>query len=65
MEQRSRSWPWTNLALDPVTGTNLIAIVMGWGDGLYATRTGYDADGVSACLATNFRVIDLTVLTES
>lgn len=52
------TWSWANVVLDPATGLNVAAFSTGFGDGLYATYAGYDADGRLAALATDFGLFE-------
>jgi hypothetical protein len=57
--QRSlvRTWGWADMALDSVTGLNLVAFSSGFGDGFYASFWGYDEGGTVCRLTTDFRVL--------
>jgi Protein of unknown function (DUF4241) len=46
-----------NLAVDPVSGANLIAFSAGLGDGAYASFWGFDKSGELCCLVTDFGVL--------
>jgi hypothetical protein len=50
------TWDWANICLDKSTQANIIAFSSGWGDGLYATYFGYDADNNLVCVVTDFNV---------
>lgn len=54
---RSQGWDYANIALDDVDGLNLILFASGWGDGIYASYWGFDADGAPLCLVTDFGVL--------
>jgi hypothetical protein len=41
-------------------GANLIAFSSGYGDGMYATYAGFDADGQVSVAVTDFNVIPVT-----
>lgn len=49
---------WFDLRLDEKTGLNIALFTSGWGDGIYASYWGFDADGGLACLVTDLRVLD-------
>lgn len=46
-----------NVTLDEASGVNLIMVESGWGDGVYASYWGYDAEGEPVCLVTDFSVL--------
>ncbi|MEE1756990.1 DUF4241 domain-containing protein [Streptomyces sp. SP18CS02] len=51
---------WSNgphLITAPDTGHNLVAFTSGWGDGVYPTWVGRDADGAITCFVTDFFVV--------
>jgi hypothetical protein len=48
---------WANVVLDANTGTNVVAFQSGFGDGVYATYWGYDAEGGLICLAIDFDLL--------
>lgn len=45
------------ITLNDVMGGNLVMFSSGWGDGCYGSYFGYAADGVLACLITDFGVL--------
>jgi hypothetical protein len=49
---------WTNFVLESVSGLNLVACESGWGDGLYGTFFGLDAENEPLCLLTDFGVVE-------
>jgi hypothetical protein len=53
------TWSWANVELDPASGLNLVCFHAGFGDGLYASYFGLDAQGAPACLVTDFAVVAL------
>lgn len=54
---RAQSWDYANITLDDANGSNLVLFASGWGDGVYASYWGYDADGAPVCLVTDFSVL--------
>jgi hypothetical protein len=56
MEKTYRhTWSWLNMNLG---NGNLIAFSSGFGDGLYATYAGFDAQGDLTVVVTDFMVVD-------
>jgi hypothetical protein len=53
----AQKWDYADIALNDKTGANLIMFASGWGDGVYASYWGYDADGALACLVTDFSIL--------
>jgi hypothetical protein len=51
---RTESWDYANVALDEVSGLNVVMFSSGWGDGVFASYWGYDASGAPVCLVTDF-----------
>ena len=47
------TWSWLDTALGD---GNLIAFSSGYGDGLYATYAGFDADGEVSAVVTDFGI---------
>ncbi|HEX8995390.1 MAG TPA: DUF4241 domain-containing protein [Ktedonobacterales bacterium] len=54
---RADNWDYANITIDEASGANLIMFASGWGDGVYASYWGYDAQGNLACLVTDFCVV--------
>jgi len=54
-------WFSANIAVSQSPPTNAIAFSTGFGDGLYASWFGLDADGNAVCLLTDFEVVDTEV----
>lgn len=54
---RGQNWDYANITLDEANGANLVMFASGWGDGVYASYWGYDADGEPVCLVTDFSVL--------
>ncbi len=57
---RSLGWDYANLMLDDTNGLNVILFASGWGDGVYASYWGYDANDANdapVCLVTDFGVL--------
>lgn len=52
------TWDFANVILDPKTGLNLISFKSGWGDGMYASYFGYDAEGKVTNLVTDFELFE-------
>ncbi len=48
------TWCWLDKPLDSQTGANLVAFSSGYGDGVYPSFFGYDADHKLLCLVTDF-----------
>jgi hypothetical protein len=48
------TWSWLDMRFGE---SNLIAFSSGYGDGMYATYAGFDADGEVSVVVTDFRVI--------
>lgn len=46
-----------NITLNPWTGANAIVFHAGWGDGVYASYWGYDAEDNLLCLVTDFALL--------
>jgi hypothetical protein len=58
-EHQTDTWSWTNLALDPEQGLNVIAFSTGWGDEDYFSYFGFaEPGGPPVCLVTDFRLLD-------
>jgi hypothetical protein len=55
--QRSTHPRWANVVLDSTTGANIVAFDSGYGDGIYASFFGYDAQDRPVCLITDFEVL--------
>jgi hypothetical protein len=49
------TWSWLNMKFGDA---NLVAISSGYGDGVYATYAGFDADGEVAVIATDFGLVE-------
>lgn len=54
---RADGWEHTVVTLDEASGANLVMVESGWGDGVYASYWGYDANGAAVCLVTDFSVL--------
>lgn len=54
---RADGWEHANVMLDLASGVNLVMVESGWGDGIYASYWGYDAQGAPVCLVTDFSVL--------
>jgi hypothetical protein len=54
---RADGWEHANVTLDEASGVNLVMVESGWGDGVYASYWGYDAEGAPVCLVTDFSVL--------
>ncbi|MFB2922185.1 DUF4241 domain-containing protein [Aerosakkonema funiforme] len=52
----STTWKWANMRVDESTEANVIAFSSGWGDGVYATYFGYDAEDNIVSVVTDFEV---------
>lgn len=50
-------WRRVNVTLDEASGANMVMVESGWGDGVYASYWGYDANGMAVCLVTDFSVL--------
>jgi Protein of unknown function (DUF4241) len=58
LQQMRRTEPrWANLVRDRATGANIVAFDSGYGDGVYASFFGYDAQDQLVCLVTDFGVL--------
>lgn len=53
---RAQQFDFANVALDDVTGVNVVMFESGWGDGVYISYWGFDASDAPACLVTDFSV---------
>jgi hypothetical protein len=53
------------VTLDPASGVNVIAFVSGFGDGLYPSWFGIDADGRPLVLLTDFGILEAPTPTPS
>jgi len=51
----TRTWSWLNFKFDD---ENLIAFSSGYGDGVFATYAGYDAEGKLSKVVTDFSVLE-------
>lgn len=49
-----RTWCWADMRVDAESQANVIAFSSGWGDGIYATYFGYDAEGNIVSVVTDF-----------
>jgi Protein of unknown function (DUF4241) len=49
---------WFDSPLDVEAGANLLLCTSGWGDGVYSSSWGFDADGNVAYLLKDLRVVD-------
>jgi hypothetical protein len=56
---------WAEFPLSDRTGHNLVTFSSGFGDGVYASFWGFDADGQPACLVTDFSVLTRTQMFET
>jgi hypothetical protein len=55
LEKSSNSpWCWTNFCVDESTQANIIAFDSGWGDGIYPSYFGYDAQENINRIVTEF-----------
>lgn len=54
---RADNWDYANVTIDDATRANLIMFASGWGDGVYASYWGYDAQGTPVSLVTDFCVL--------
>ena len=58
LEQMRRTKPgWANTVLDSTTGANIVAFSTGYGDGVYESFFGYDAQDQLVCLVTDFSIL--------
>ena len=48
------TWSWVNV---PFGSGNLVAFSPGYGDGLYMTYAGFDAEGEVSCIVTDFKIL--------
>jgi Protein of unknown function (DUF4241) len=55
-KNKSRTWCWADMRVDDESQVNVIAFSSGWGDGIYATYFGYDAEGNIVCVVTDFEL---------
>ena len=55
-KNKSRTWCWADMRVDDESQANVIAFSSGWGDGIYATYFGYDAEGNIVCVVTDFNL---------
>lgn len=48
------TWCWADMCIDKKSQANVIAFTSGWGDGVYITYFGYDADNNIVSVVTDF-----------
>ncbi|MGE0546086.1 MAG: DUF4241 domain-containing protein [Kofleriaceae bacterium] len=48
---------WLSYRPDPQRDDNVVIVHSGWGDGIYFSTWGLDAEGIPVCLVTDFQVI--------
>ena len=56
------TWSWANFVLDPSKALKIITFSAGFGDGLYASYFGRDAQGEVCRLVTDFALFDFDQL---
>lgn len=55
LEKTSKhTWCWADMRVDAESQANVIAFSSGWGDGIYATYFGYDAEDNIVSVVTDF-----------
>ncbi|GAC1458493.1 MAG: hypothetical protein NVS2B14_01350 [Chamaesiphon sp.] len=56
-ENSKSTWDWADMCVSQETQGNIIAFSSGWGDGVYPTYLGYDAENNIAKVVTDFDLI--------